>query len=326
MTPLQLAIWMGQYEVAKVLLHRFAEVDQTTLKWNEPAGLGLASYLGYVDMARLMLEGEKGAVPESPWVAHIRSQLLDPRAYGDEHGGPGWPTCHTPPMILASVGSTRGSRPPGGEAIFAILAAHDPKLVTKKYVNQSGPSRCPLSALLWVSGDFVKFREPSILALIRAGALEPSLQPSPTATDQSQRSDEENRTPHEHLLRALNTKKDRQWKARRLFIGKCWDAALEYHGGTADDEFLKSWDEGIGNALPTKPLSKEVGRTPQQKKEIVWEMTMIVDMISALEGKHPGFAKLPTIRGYLDGVIFHRRSRRTFSHADLEGDWSHLMA
>lgn len=329
MTPLHLAIWMGEYEAARILLQRFAEVDQTTLEWDEPAGLGLASYLGNVDIVRLMLEGQRGAVPESPWAARIRSQLLDPRAYGKEHGRHYYycdRLSHSPPMIMVSSGAGSKWHPPGGEAIFAILAAYDPHLVTKKYSYPGRSNLWPLRMSVWVSRRSETFSEASILALIRAGALEPSLQPAPTATSiQPQRGEEEEpKTPHQLLLSTSLTK-EHKWRTRRTFIGKCWDAALEYHGGTADDEFLKSWDEDIGDALPTKPLGK-VGRTPKGHKKVVWEMTMILDIISALERKHPGFAKLPTIRRYLDGVIFHRRNRSTFNHADLEGDWSHLMA
>lgn len=109
------------------------------------------------------------------------------------------------------------------------------------------------------------------------------------------------------------------------FIGECWDAALEYHGGTADDEYWKSWDEGIGSTLPTKPVGK-LGMTPDARENLVWELTMFLDIVSILERRSPGFANLATITAFLDRCVFHRRNRRTFGHVDLEGDWTHLMA
>lgn len=100
---------------------------------------------------------------------------------------------------------------------------------------------------------------------------------------------------------------------------------MEYHGGTADDEYLKSWDEGIGSALAREPVGK-LGMTPDARENLVWELTMSLDIDSVLERRSPGFANLPTIRAFLDRCVFHRRNRRTFDHVDLEGDWTHLMA
>lgn len=327
MTPLHVAIWMEQYDIAEVLLQRFTECDQSTLKWFEPVGLGFASYLGCVKMARLMLEGEKGAVPESPWAARIRSQLVDPRAYSRRVG---IRRRHrydidmfAPPMILASLGSGQTFHPPGGEGIFALLAAQDPHLATKKcnYLPYGslqrpwyGASQTPLEVAVTYSKYLLPSAEPCILALIRAGALEPCRLRSSGNLAQSYRE------LLSHLLTA-----ELKWKNRRRFLEQCWDAALEHHGGTADDEFVTSWDEGIGNALPIKPISN-VAKTPQDRKNIVWELTLILEIISLLDRRSPGFAQQPNIRRYLDHCVFQRRNRYAFNYADLVGDWSHLMA
>ncbi|KAK0747045.1 hypothetical protein B0T18DRAFT_489443 [Schizothecium vesticola] len=239
MTPLHLAIWIGQYEVARILLQRFAEIDQSTLKWYEPAGLGFASYLGYVKIARLMLEGKKGAVPESPWVARIRSQLVEPRAHSRRQGiiqqRPvcDWDLSVTPPMILASLGLSHIRHPPGGEAIFALLAAQDHHLVTKKYnyVPFDSP-QTPLGVALVYSKYLLPFAESYILALVRAGALEPSPLLSSRANQVQS---------YWIMLSHLLTEK-LKWKNRRQFIGKCWDAALEYHGGNGRRRIF----EGLG--------------------------------------------------------------------------------
>lgn len=68
------------------------------------------------------------------------------------------------------------------------------------------------------------------------------------------------------------------------FIGECWDAALEYHGGTADDGYWKSWDEGIGSTLPTKPVGK-LGMTPDARENLVWELTMFLDISRGILGQ-----------------------------------------
>lgn len=87
-----------------------------------------------------------------------------------------------PPMILASLGSGQTFHPPGGEGIFALLAAQDPHLATKKcnYLPYGslqrpwyGASQTPLEVAVTYSKYLLPSAEPCILALIRAGALEP---------------------------------------------------------------------------------------------------------------------------------------------------------
>lgn len=266
-------------------------------------------------------------VPESPWAARIRSQLVDPRAGSSRVG---IRRRHrydidmfAPPMILASLGSGQTFHPPGSEGIFALLAAQDPHLATKKCNHLPygslqrpwyGASQTPLEVAVTYSKYLLPSAEPCILALIRAGALEPCrLRPSGNLAQSY-------RELLSHLLTA-----ELKWKNRRRFLEQCWDAALEHHGGTADDEFVTSWDEGIGNALPIKPINK-VAKTPQDRKNIVWELTLILEIISPLDRRSPGSAQQPNIRRYLDHCVFQRRNRYAFNYAALVGDWSHLMA
>jgi len=219
-------------------------------------------------------------------------------------------------MLLASLGSGNLFQHPGGEAIFALLATQDPHLVTKKYSYvPSGSPETPLGVAMVYSKYLLPSAESYILALVRAGALEPSPLLSPRV----------NQAPSHRLMLSHLLNKELKWTNRRQFIGKCWDAALEYHGGTADDEFLKSWEEGIGNGLPIMAISK-VGMTPVARKSLVWKLTLILHIISVLDRKSPGFAQLPVIRGYLDHWVFHRRNDNTFSYVDLEDNWTHLMA
>ncbi|KAK1829778.1 hypothetical protein QBC39DRAFT_373498 [Podospora conica] len=145
-TPLNIAIWMGQYDIVKLLLQRFCELDQETLQWNEPLGLQLACFLGDVGMVRLMLDGEQGAEPASPWVSRMRAQLHDPRAYDgppafNDTSSPRYNYLydhyhldHTPPMVLATAGLVYECWRPDGALIFALLAERGPAdIVTRPF-------------------------------------------------------------------------------------------------------------------------------------------------------------------------------------------------
>ncbi|KAK1829780.1 hypothetical protein QBC39DRAFT_435410 [Podospora conica] len=326
MTPLNVAIWMREYGIAKILLQKFSELDLSTLRWNEPTGLGFAAFLGDVKMARLMLDGEDGLGPAtSPWVPRIRAQLLDDQAYdqapsrlfwdNDRRGTYDLSTC--PPMIIAGVGSGRPCWRAGGEEIFSFLASKGPHLVTKARRGWRGTNaaRTPLeAAFVSAASDNSKpFREDGPLALIRLGALKPCPLVSPTP---------EHRRRHLAIgavLRASRTSIHDPYKV----IETWWDSALECHGGTADAGFLKCWEHGMNKALPTTPINKLDRGFNHMQEALVKKWTTSLDTISLLDRKSPGFAQLRAIRKWLDDCVFHGIDD-FFGHEDFGGHWSHL--
>lgn len=113
-------------------------------------------------------------------------------------------------------------------------------------------------------------------------------------------------------------------------IGRWWDASIEHwhRRKRPDDEFLKSWAEGLTHDLPKEPIRQD-SMCGFDHRALIREWEDILATISLLERKEPGFAHLPAIRHWLDHCVFHegRLGRHhMFSYADVKGDWSHLKA
>ncbi|KAK1829779.1 hypothetical protein QBC39DRAFT_412791 [Podospora conica] len=182
-THLHFAILMRRHSIAKILLGRYAEVDQSTLQWNEPTGLQLAAFLGDIEMVRLMLDGDGSSYPHDPWVPRIRSQLSDARAYSealmpirDRY------TC-PPPMIMAALGAGRSTWPGGsGNDIFTLLAAKDRNLVTEPYYGLRSSPCTPLMMAVasFTTNTSTPFNLDGVLSLLRLGALTPDFPTLPT--------------------------------------------------------------------------------------------------------------------------------------------------
>ncbi|KAK1829776.1 hypothetical protein QBC39DRAFT_412785, partial [Podospora conica] len=335
MTPLDIAIMLGHVDIVEVLLTRFSQLDQTTLEWYEPTAMQTAAFIGDVDMARLILDGTS-LDKHSPWTTRARSQLVDPRAYGLEAGS------HTskarPPMILAAAGMYRaGRRQKGlGDEIFWFLAARGGQHLLAQPFNWVGKqSQTPLEHALAHNFDgrfmyppehFENNQPPRkasrIVALIRAGALNTRSPISSTRIFSH---------PGARSVFKLwgwfenHAEWNENWGLRLKFMGDCWDAALEHHGGM-DDELVNFWGNALKIILPSPITSIQMERASQQEfSEKIDTLEKHVALISTLESKCPGFAQQPTIRSWLDNCVFQESSPHGINHSSLKNDYSHLM-
>jgi ankyrin repeat protein len=315
LTALHLATLGQHYDVVRVLLKRYAELDQSALQWYEPTGLHWAAFAGDVGMARLFLEGDS---TDSPWVPRVQSQLKDPRAYCGEFDWTMQPrhadSPPPPPFIFAAKGITVQLVEPHArpqwcadeDAMFAFLASHDPGLPTRACpisITKQSPLCFALERFCFPTSPLERKR---LLALLKTGALGIH-------------------HPNEELAWGSSMFFS-SWSGAATtpgqcqFLGECWDAALEHYGGTPDTKFLAFWEHGIRSRLPDRCAVNEANALNHRAA-----VKLCLDAISLLDSKAPGFAQLPAIRGWLGLMAGQRATRQTMTHVELKEGWPNLF-